>query len=117
LTLFLSLVKDAEMSSKTITGNLHWIPADENGPNLPFELEKMSAFAYVEPRADVEGAVLIRGLAGDGSDSAVKVQWVPGYPVPETSAGDVITVLAAQRPIATITVTGAMESAGADAHA
>ena len=94
------------MSSKTITGNLHWIPADENGPNLPFE-----------PRTDVEGAVLIRGLAGDGSDSAVKVQWVPGYPVPETSAGDVITVLAAQRPIATITVTGAMESAGADAHA
>lgn len=93
------------MTTTRIIGNLRWIPAAENGPNIPFQLTKMSAFAYVEPNVDVEGAVLIRGLTGDGDDSRAELSWVPGYPMPETGPGDVITVLAAQRPIATIIVT------------
>ena len=57
------------------------------------------------PTRREEGALLITGLPAQDSDGDVQACWVDGYAVPPTKAGDVVTVLASQRPIATITVT------------
>ena len=97
------------MPDAAFVGTLRWIPATENGPSVPFDRPKMTAFAYVEPQRDEEGAILIRGLAQWGADCRVEVCWLPGYPIPDTNVGDVISVLASQRRIATITVTGIAE--------
>jgi len=86
-------------------GTFHWIPAVENGPTIPFGRPKMSAFAYVEPQRDNEGALLVEGVPAQEEDAAVRARWIVGYPTPHTNVGDVVTVLAGQRPIATITVT------------
>src|SRR5688572_3692059 len=45
----------------TFIGTFQWIPATENGPTMPSARPKLSGFAYVEPRRDVEGAILLRG--------------------------------------------------------
>jgi hypothetical protein len=88
-------------------GTFHWIAAEDNGPSVPFSRPRMSAFAYVEPHWDVEGAVIIEDLPSEDVDAPVTVRWLPGYPMPVTRPGDTVTVTAAQRPIATITVTAA----------
>jgi hypothetical protein len=87
------------------TGTFAWIPVDRNGPTVPFDRPRMSAFAYVEPRWQEEGAVLIDELPAPGTTAPVEARWLPGFPVPETRRGDTVTVTASQRPIATITVT------------
>jgi hypothetical protein len=87
-----------------LTGMFRWIPAEDNGPCLPFDRPRISAFAYVEGRSDVEGALLIRDLPDQGAGAQVAAQWLSGYPLPRTEPGDVVTLIASQRPIATITV-------------
>src|SRR3954467_12879941 len=93
------------MSEHTVSGRFQWIPASENGPTMPFGRPKLSGFAYVEPRRDVEGAILLHGLPDGDAAAEVEGRWLPGYPVPETRVGDVIVVVASQRPIARLAVT------------
>lgn len=93
------------MSEYTVSGRFQWIPASENGPTMPFGRPKMSAFAYVEPKREVEGAILLHGLPDGDAVGEVTGTWLSGYPVPETCVGDVIVVVASQRPIGRLTVT------------
>ncbi len=86
-------------------GTFAWIPVERNGPTSPFDRPKLSAFAHVEPRWEVEGAVAIDRVPAPGTTGEVDGRWLPGYPVPETRLGDTIVVNAAQRAIANITVT------------
>jgi hypothetical protein len=86
-------------------GTFEWIPVERNGPTSPFDRTKISAFAFVEPRWEMQGAVLIDELPAAGTHAPVEGRWLPGYPVPETRPGDTITLTASQRPIATVTVT------------
>jgi hypothetical protein len=87
------------------SGVFRWIPTDDNGPTMPFDRAKMSAFAYVEPRAVEQGAVLLDGLPEPAAEGLVEGRWIDGYPCPDTRVGDTVTVIAAQRPIATVAVT------------
>jgi hypothetical protein len=88
-----------------LTGAFRWIPVEENGPCVPFDRPKICAFAHVDGRPDLEGALLIRALPEPGAAAEVLARWLPEYPVPHTEPGDVVTLVAAQRPIATITIT------------
>lgn len=92
---------------RAFTGTFHWISPADNGPSVPFDRPRMSAFAYVEPRWDVEGAVLVEHLPPADADGPVEARWLAGYSVPATQVGDTVVVTASQRPIATITVTSA----------
>ena len=98
-------LKDEGVSEQTVTGRFQWIPASENGPTMPFGRPKMSGFAYVEPRRDVEGAILLHGLPDRDATADVEGRWLSGYPLPETRVGDTIVIVASQRPIALLTVT------------
>lgn len=95
-------------------GTFRWIPVAENGPTLPFGRPKMAAFAYVEPRRETEGALLIHGLPGPDEAGRVTASWTAGYAIPTALPGDVVTVVASQRPIATIDVTGACDTTQSD---
>jgi hypothetical protein len=103
------------MTTDTLTGTLRWIPAEENGPTMPFDQQHISAFAYVGDRRDDESAIVVRGLEEGTTESSVEAEWVDSYPQLTTSPGDVITLIGAQRPIATIAVTSIGETAAAKA--
>ncbi|MBK6309488.1 MAG: hypothetical protein IPF42_02465 [Candidatus Microthrix sp.] len=98
-----------------MTGTLRWIPAEENGPTMPFDQQHISAFAYVGDRRNDESAIVVRGLEEGTTESSVEAEWVDSYPQLTTSPGDVITLIGAQRPIATIAVTSIGETAASDA--
>ena len=103
------------MTTDTLTGTLRWIPAEENGPTMPFDQQHISAFAYVGDRRDDESAIVVRGLEEGTTESSVEAEWVDSYPQLTTSPGDVITLISAQRPIATISVTAVRSTAPAEA--
>lgn len=103
------------MTTDTMTGTLRWIPAEENGPTMPFDQQHISAFAYVGDRRDDESAIVVRGLEEGTTESSVEAEWVDSYPQLTTSPGDVITLIGAQRPIATIAVTSIGETTASDA--
>ena len=103
------------MTTDTLTGTLRWIPAEENGPTMPFDQQHISAFAYVGDRRDDESAIVVRGLEEGTTESSVEAEWGDSYPQLTTSPGDVITLIGAQRPIATIAVTSIGETAAAKA--
>ena len=103
------------MTTDTLTGTLRWIPAEENGPTMPFDQQHISAFAYVGDRRNDESAIVVRGLDKDSTESSVEAEWVDSYPALSTRTGDVITLIGAQRPIATIAVTSIGETTASDA--
>ncbi len=70
---------------------------------MPFVHNQISAFAYIDPAE--ESAIRVEGIPGFGKTGDVLASWCDGYPTPEAHAGDVITLIASQRPIATIVVT------------
>ena len=90
------------MSTQQITGSFRWVPAEENGPSLPYAHERISAYAYIDP--DEESAIFVQGIPGFGETGEVVATWCEGYPSPVAKPGDIITLLASQRPIATIMV-------------
>lgn len=92
------------MQTDVIRGEFRWVPIEQNGPSLPFDGDRLSAFAYLDPSQ--ESAIYVEGLPGAGEAGGVEARWCDGYPAPLTKAGDVITIIASQRPIATIEVTG-----------
>ena len=55
------------MTTDTMTGTLRWIPAEENGPTMPFDQQHISAFAYVGDRRNDESAIVVRGLDKDST--------------------------------------------------
>jgi hypothetical protein len=71
---------------------------------MPIRREKLTAFAYVEPRREVQGALLIRDLPQSGLEGRVRASWIADYPVPPMKPGDTVAVLGGQRPIAMIHV-------------
>ena len=93
---------DGRMSTDAITGEFRWVPKEENGPSLPMGVDRLSAFAYVDPAE--ESAIFVRGVPEFGQAGTVEAVWCDGYPSPATRPGDVITLIASQRPIATIEV-------------
>ena len=93
------------MTAMTMTGTLRWIPVDENGRTLPFGYTHLSAFAYVGDDRQHESALVIRGVARGETESLVEAAWVDGYPALAAHPGDVITLVASQRPIATLALT------------
>lgn len=93
------------MENGGIVGTVSWIPASENGPTIPFNGPKLMAFAYVGDRHREDTPIVVRGLQGDGASCEVTAEWVADYAAPTVRAGDVITLVASQRPIARIEVT------------
>jgi hypothetical protein len=88
----------------TIEGVLRWVPAAENGPTLPFEGDRITAFAHVGSDAGAESALVVSGLIAGASEATVQARWADGYPALATAPGDTITLSASQRPIATLVV-------------
>jgi hypothetical protein len=76
---------------------------EENGPTTPFHSDRMSAFAYLDPGE--ETAIFVTGLPDFEQSGEVQASWCDGYPSPAVTIGDVITLIASQRPIATLEVT------------
>jgi hypothetical protein len=96
---------DVTMTATTMTGTLRWIPIDQNGPTLPFGHTRLSAFAYVGDDRQNESALVVRGIERGATESSVEAEWVDGYPALTARMGDVITLVASQRPIATLALT------------
>jgi hypothetical protein len=96
---------DATMTATTMTGTLRWVPIEENGPTLPFDNTRLSAFAYVGDDRQNESALVVRGIELGATESSVEAEWVDGYPALAAHPGDVITLVASQRPIATLALT------------
>ena len=96
------------MTAVTMTGTFRWIPVEQNGPTMPFDFERISAFAFVGDDMRTESAIVVRGLQRGASESSVKAQWVDGYPELDARPGDVITLVASQRPIATISLSSVL---------
>ena len=96
------------MTSQTFVGSFRWIPVEENGPTTPFHSDRMSTFAYLDPSE--ETAIFVRGLPDFGGSGEVQARWCDGFPSPVVAAGDVITLIASQRPIATMEVTSTSSS-------
>lgn len=90
----------------SILGTLTWVPPGENGPTMPFDVDQITSFAYVGDDRTSASALVVRGLAPGGAAGPVTASWVESYPELAVGAGDVITLMASQRPIATISVTG-----------
>ena len=88
----------------TVTGVLRWVPASENGPTIPFDGDRITAFARLDSDPTAESALVVRGLVAGATECSVEAEWVDGYPALATSPGDVIMLTASQRPIARITV-------------
>ncbi|OHV43822.1 hypothetical protein [Pseudofrankia sp. BMG5.36] len=88
----------------SIAGTLHWIPMEAHGPTAPFLYKRICAFAYVGSDLQTESAILVEGLEPGKETCAVEAHWVDGYPELAASQGDVVTLIAAHRPIATIEV-------------
>ena len=88
----------------SIAGTLNWIPMEAHGPIAPFPHERICAFAYVGSDLQTESAILVEGLTPGEQKCAVHAHWVDGYPELRAAEGDVVTLIAAHRPIATIVV-------------
>jgi len=88
----------------SIAGMLQWIPVEEHGPTAPFPHEYICAFAYIGSDARTESAILVEGLEPGKNECVVRARWVDGYPKLAARPGDVLTLIAAHRPIATIAV-------------
>lgn len=97
------VLHDLHVTTDTISGEFRWVPAEDNGPTMPFERSRISAFAYVGDHMN-ETAVFVEGLPPAGETAPVSLRWVDGYPAPDVEPGDVITLTASQRSIATIRV-------------
>lgn len=95
------------MSGTTIAGILRWIPVADNGPTMPFEHERISAFAYVGDDQRRETVLVAHGVRPGATESEVEARWVNGYPELPVRPGDLITLTASQRPIAILEVTAA----------
>lgn len=100
-----TVMQDERVTTKMISGSFRWVPIEENGPSQPLGVDHLSAFAYVEPSE--ESAIFVRGVPEFGGSGEVEARWCEGYAAPATKEGDVITLIASQRPIATISVTSA----------
>src|SRR5262245_29486388 len=94
----------AVAAERVIEGVLRWVPPGENGPTIPFDGERITAFAYVGSERGAESAIAVSGLVVGAEECAVRAEWVDGYPALAVVAGDVITLTASQRPIATLAV-------------
>ena len=93
------------MDNGGMAGTFHWIPAAENGPTAPFPGERITAFAYVGDGHRRDLAIRVQGLQSGGGAAEVTATWVDGYAPGEVREGDVITLVASQRPIARLEVT------------
>ena len=91
-------------ADRVIEGVLRWVPPGENGPTIPFDGERITAFAHVGSERSSESAIAVSGLVAGAEECLVRAKWVDGYPALAVTAGDVITLTASQRPIATLAV-------------
>ena len=64
------------------------------------------AFAYIGDRHREDTALLVRGVQADADAFEIHRGVGRGYPAPNARSGDVITLVASQRPIARIEVDG-----------
>jgi hypothetical protein len=84
---------------------------ESHGPTAPFPYERICAFAYMGSDLETESAILVEGLEPGAEECDVRAHWVDGYPELAARQGDVVTLMAAHRPIATIEV-GSVENTG-----
>jgi hypothetical protein len=90
--------------SAAIVGTLVWAAPEENGPTMPYDGDAITSFAYVGDARRQESALAVSGLVPGAGECRVEARWVDTYPELDVGPGDVITLVASQRRIATIAV-------------